>query len=383
MKRIAVLGSTGSVGRQTLEVAKSFPDRLKIVAITGGRNSALLSQQIEQLTPRAYYSLAPIDFSPGFANTGIYRAASLEEIATLDDVDIIVVATSGKAGLLPTIGALQAGKTVAIANKEVLVMAGGLVMEAAVTGGGTVLPIDSEHNALWQCLRGESIDSEWKGQVSRLVITASGGAFRDYQIDKLSEVTPEEALRHPTWQMGVKITVDSATLMNKGLEVIEAAWLFNLPLDKIDVILHRESIVHSLVEMKDGSLKVLLSCPDMHLPIKYALSYPERWEDESMPVLELDRIGSLAFGELDSSRYPCFRLALSVAKKGGTYPAALIGADDAAVQLFLEGHITYLKIPQLIEEVIQAHINTANPTIHDVLEAEEWGRKYVQRSLDG
>jgi len=383
MKRIAILGSTGSIGRQTIEVARCFPDRIKIVALAAGRNSELLSKQIEEIRPHTYYSLQPGEHSSSFSTTSLYNASSLEEVATLPDVDIVMVATSGRAGLLPTLAALQAGKTVAIANKEVLVMAGELVMEAARRNGGAILPVDSEHNALWQCLRGESTESEWKGQVSRLIVTASGGAFRDYPVDRLSEVTPEEALQHPTWQMGVKITIDSATLMNKGLEVIEAKWLFDMSMDDIDVIIHRESIIHSLVELKDGSLKALLSCPDMRIPIKYALSYPERWEDETVPELELNKIGSLAFEELDVNRYPCFKLALLVGQMGGTYPAALIGADDAAVHFFLEGRIPYLEIPILIERVLQAHINTVNPTIDDVLAAEEWGRKYVQRSLNG
>ncbi len=382
-KRIAILGSTGSVGRQTVEVAQSFPDRVKIVALAAGRNVDLLSKQIEEIRPHTYYSLEQSDYSLTSSADNLCNVQSLEEIAVLPDVDILVVATSGRAGLLPTIAALNAGKTVAIANKEVLVMAGHLVMEAAQRSGASILPVDSEHNALWQCLRGEDADAGGKDQVSRLIVTASGGAFRDYPVDRLAEVTPEEALKHPTWQMGVKITIDPATLMNKGLEVLEARWLFDMSMDNIDVIIHRESIVHSLVEFNDRSMKAILSCPDMRIPIKYAISYPERWEDETTPELELDKVGSLTFEELDIERYPCFNLALLAGRTGGTYPAALIGADDAAVHLFLEGHIPYLDIPALIERALEEHTNTAHPTIDDVLAAEEWGRKYVQRSLNG
>lgn len=383
MKRIAILGSTGSIGRQTIEVAQAYPERLQIVALGAGRNTTLLAKQLSQVNPLIYFSLEPIDYPLPEANRGSMRASSLEDLATYPDVDLVVVATVGRAGLLPTLAALRAGKAVAIANKEVLVMAGNMVIETAKRSGAQVLPVDSEHNALWQCLRGETFNDGCSAEVSRLIITASGGAFRDYPVEQLAEVTPEEALRHPTWQMGDKITVDSATLMNKGLEVIEARWLFDIPIGKIDVMLHRESIVHSMVEFVDGSVKALLSCPDMRIPLKYALSYPERWEDQEVPMLDTATAGRLGFGPLATGRYPCFELAMQAAKMEGTYPAALVGADEAAVGLFLRGRIPFTDIPLFIEKALQNHNGQDQPELEDILAAERSAYEYVERLVNG
>jgi 1-deoxy-D-xylulose-5-phosphate reductoisomerase len=297
----------------------------------------------------------------------------MEEIATHPDVDIVVVATVGKAGLFSTLAALEAGKTVALANKEVLVMAGRLVIEAARRGRGEIRPIDSEHSAIWQCLRGEK-----NASIRRLILTASGGALRDKSVDELRRVTPEQALSHPTWQMGRKITVDSATLLNKGLEAIEASWLFDVPLDRIEIVLHRESIVHSLVEFSDGSLKTQLGMPDMRVPIQVALCYPERPAPPSVPYLDLKRVGQLHFAELKLDRYPCLALALEAGHRGGTYPAVLSAADEVAVASFLAGQIGFMRMPEVIDETLNAHEGVADPMLEEVLAADVWARAYAE-----
>jgi 1-deoxy-D-xylulose-5-phosphate reductoisomerase len=285
----------------------------------------------------------------------------------------VLVAVPGRLGLSPTLAALQAGTTVALANKESLVMAGHLVMAAARAHGAAVLPVDSEHNAIWQCLRGEGTTSDLAAEVAALILTASGGAFRDAPLSSLSRVTPAEALRHPTWSMGQKITVDSATLMNKGMEVIEASWLFGVPLDRIRVVMHRESVVHSMVEFVDGSVKAQLAMPDMRLPIQYALSYPERWP---CPIerLDLARLGALTFGEVDPVRFRCMYLALEAARRGGTCPSVLAGADEEAVRLFLAGVLTFDRIADVVEDVLSRHQPVPSPPLEAVLEADRWAR---------
>jgi len=300
----------------------------------------------------------------------------MEEIAAHPDVDIVVAATVGKAGLSSTLAALEAGKTVALANKEVLVMAGKLVIEAARRGRGEIRPIDSEHSAIWQCLRGEK-----NASIRRLILTASGGALRDRSIDELQRVTPEQALSHPTWQMGRKITVDSATLLNKGLEAIEARWLFDVPLDGIEIVLHRESIVHSLVEFTDGSLKAQFGMPDMRVPIQVALCYPDRPALPSVPPLDLKRIGPLHFAELKLDRYPCLALALEAGHRDGTYPAVLSAADEVAVAGFLAGRIAFTRIPEIIDDTLNAHDGVADPTLDVVLAADAWAREYAENLI--
>jgi 1-deoxy-D-xylulose-5-phosphate reductoisomerase len=273
------------------------------------------------------------------------------------------------------LAALGTGKRVAVANKEPLIMAGHLVIEAAERHGGTVLPVDSEHSGIWQCLRGEEGDRE-PSTVRRLTLTASGGAFRDLPAEALSAVTPEQALKHPTWQMGPKITIDSATLMNKGLEVLEAHWLFGLDLDCIDIVLHRESIVHSLVEFIDGSVKAQLSVPDMRLPIQYALSYPERLETH-VSSLDLGRLGRLSFEPVDHDKYPAPMLAYEAGRRGGTYPAVLNAANEEAVQLFLSGCLPFVQIASLIRGALDAHVPTYSPSLDDVLHADAWARQFA------
>ncbi len=300
----------------------------------------------------------------------------MEEMATQPEAGIVVVATVGKAGLKPTLAALEAGKTVALANKEVLVMAGNLVAEAARLGKAEIRPVDSEHSAIWQCLRGEKNTS-----VRRLILTASGGALRDKSFEELRRVTPEQALSHPTWQMGRKITVDSATLLNKGLEAIEARWLFDVGLDRIEIVMHRESIVHSLVEFMDGSLKAQLGVPDMRVPIQVALCYPDRMAMPSVPYLDLKRIGELHFSELKLDRYPCLALALEAGHRGGTYPAVLSAADEVAVANFLAGRIGFTQIAEVIDQTVNTHHGIVKPDLEDILMADAWARERAEQLI--
>jgi 1-deoxy-D-xylulose-5-phosphate reductoisomerase len=300
------------------------------------------------------------------------RWATMEEMAQHRDVDIVVVATAGKAGLDPTLAALSSGKAVALANKEVLVMAGGAITRAAEAGGGELRPVDSEHSAIWQCLWGEDLAS-----VERIILTASGGAFRDLSARDLAAVTPREALRHPTWDMGRKITIDSATLMNKGFEAIEARWLFNVPMPRIEIVMHRESIVHSLVEFADGSVKAQLGEPDMRLPIQCALSYPERVPCEAVPRLNLARTKTLSFAAPDLSRYPCLRLALEAGGKGGTWPAVLAAADEVAVERFMAGNLGFTEIAKVVDAALSSHDGKADPSLDEILAADEWARGFA------
>jgi 1-deoxy-D-xylulose-5-phosphate reductoisomerase len=300
----------------------------------------------------------------------------LLEVATYADADIVAAVTSGLVGLQPTLAAIGAGKTVALANKETLVMAGHLVMRAAQRANVPIFPIDSEHSALWQCLRGEQ-----KNEILRLLLTASGGPFRQASLEQLRAVTVEQALSHPTWRMGPKVTIDSATLMNKGLEVIEAHWLFDVPYEHIEVVVHTESIIHSMVEFVDGSIKMQASLPSMHLPIMHALAYPVRLlaaRTELVRELRWGDIAQLHFEELDIGRFPCFRLAVEAGKRGGTYPCALVGADEEAVDLFLHGKIGFLDIANLIEAVLERHQSIEQPDVSVALEACAWARRMVR-----
>jgi len=379
-KRIAILGSTGSVGRQALDVAAAHPDRFAVVALAAGQCSDAFQEQLRIWQPSIAAVCdgrsAPLDL-PTALLTG---DDALTRLVLECDADLVLAAVPGRVGLLPTLAALQSGKTVALANKESLVMAGHLVMGTARAHGVEVLPVDSEHNAIWQCLRGEGAADAPATEVAALILTASGGAFRDLPLAALSRVTPAEALRHPTWSMGPKITVDSATLMNKGLEIIEASWLFGVPLERMQVVMHRESIVHSLVEFVDGSLKAQLAVPDMRLPIQYALSYPERWPCP-VPRLDLARIGTLQFGEVDRQRFRSMYVALAAARAGRTYPAALSGADDEAVRLFLAGALPFDRIADVVESVVERHQPTADDSLDAVLEADDWARRACRQAV--
>ena len=372
---VAILGSTGSIGRQTLDVIRSLPDRFRVVALSAGRNVTLLEEQAREFKPRLICSDREADYLRERIGGDAIRAewADMEEMATHPDADVVVVATVGAAGLGPSLAAARAGKAIAIANKEVLVMAGQIVTEEARRHGAELRPVDSEHSAIWQCLWGEAVES-----VERLIITASGGALRDLPPDELERVTAEQALRHPNWEMGKKITVDSATLLNKGLECIEARWLFDVPYERIDVLLHRESIIHSLVEFVDGSLKAQLGVPDMRLPIQCALTYPDRLPGADIPRLDLKTLGTRTFGLPTAGRYPCLALALEAGRRGGTAPAALAAADEVAVGHFITGHIGFADIPRVIEDTVSADRHVANPSLEDVLEADRRARAFAE-----
>ena len=369
VKRVAILGSTGSVGRQALDVVRQIPDRFQVTALAAGRNTAELARQVAEFSPRyAWAEADPQDLRDARAVAGT-RRATMDEIAIAPDVDILLVGTAGAAGLTPTLAALRAGRPVAIANKEVLVMAGHLVRRAMAAGGGELRPVDSEHSAIWQCLWGEE-----SHEIRRILLTASGGAFRDFDQAALAAVTPEQALNHPTWKMGAKITVDSASLMNKGMETIEAMWLFGVGMDRVEVVLHRESIVHSLVEFSDGSVKAQLGVPDMRLPIQCALAYPDRMPVPPASALDLASIGVLHFGKPDFERFPCLGVAMEAGRLGATYPAVMAAADEIAVERFLAGGIRFVDIPVVIEAVLENHTPTADPDLEAVLAADNWAR---------
>jgi 1-deoxy-D-xylulose-5-phosphate reductoisomerase len=367
IKRVAVLGSTGSIGRQTLEVIGALPHRFSVIGLAAGRNTDLLTRQISRFQPRFIYSQ---DKTPP---TGAKcQFLSLEEMASHPQVDIVVMATSGKWGLKPTLAAVKAGKQVALANKESLVMAGQIITAEARLSGAQLRPVDSEHSAIWQCLEGE------KQKAARIILTASGGPFRGYSIPQLAKVTPEQALKHPSWRMGQKVTIDSATLMNKGLEVIEARWLFDMPFDNIRILVHPQSIIHSMVEFADGSVKAQLGMPDMRLPIQYALTHPERLENPQLPRLDWDNIKELNFEPPDFARFPCLKLAIEAGKKGGTCPAALCAADETAVELFLSRRIKFTDIARLVGQAVEEHKSTAHPTLEEILAADNQVREKVK-----
>ncbi len=368
---VAVLGSTGSIGTQTLDVIRALGGRLRVVALAAGRNTDLLYRQVAEFRP----SFVCADTALDPDRLAGARVVPMEEMVSHPDVDVAVIGTTGAAGLAPTLAALRAGKAVALANKEVLVMAGAVLTRAAAEGGGELRPVDSEHSAIWQCLWGED-----RGGIARLILTASGGALRDRPPETLDAVTPEEALRHPTWTMGRKVTVDSATLFNKGLETIEARWLFDVPVERIEVVMHRESIVHSLVEFRDGSVKAQLGLPNMRLPIQCALTYPERLPC-AVPRLDLAALGSLQFAPPDFGRYPCLALAMEAGRRGGTYPAVLAAADEVAVEEFLAGRIRFTDIPRLIERVLTAHVPGPEDDLAAVLEADAWARRQAYEAL--
>ncbi|MFN8555864.1 MAG: 1-deoxy-D-xylulose-5-phosphate reductoisomerase [Dehalococcoidia bacterium] len=370
MTGVAVLGSTGSIGAQTLDVIRSLPEHFHVVALAAGRNVDLLYRQVTEFRPRLVCADAEIDR----ALLADVQVAPIVEVATHPDVDVVVVGTVGAAGLLPTLAALRAGKAVALANKEALVMAGELVVATAKAGGGQLRPVDSEHSAIWQCLWGEEPDG-----IARLLLTASGGALRDLPLAALADVTPAQALRHPTWSMGRKITVDSATLFNKGLETMEAHWLFDVPMDRIEVVMHRESIVHSLVEFLDGSIKAQLGTPSMMLPIQCALSYPRRLPRPHDQRLDLGALGSLRFASPDFDRYPCLSLAIEAGRKGQSYPAVAAAADEVAVERFLATEIRFTDIAAVIEQTLAAHDSVPAADLDTILAADAWARSYARR----
>jgi len=382
MKKIALLGATGSIGVSALKVARTHPEEYKIVALSAGRNGDLLLEQIQIFRPAA---VALLDESVAARVRSRLPAGNAPKIfsgvdgfvrlATLEGVDTVVSAMTGAAGLVPTYEAIKAGKNIALANKETMVMAGPLVMAEARKRGVSILPIDSEHSAILQSLQGHP-----RGDLKRVILTASGGPFKDLSLEEMRQVTAVQALKHPNWEMGPKITIDSATLMNKGLEVIEARWLFDLEMDQIDILIHPQSIVHSMVEYCDGAIISQMGIPDMTLPISYALSYPRHLGND-LPPLDLEKIGDLSFRKPDMKRFRCLELALKAATTGGSMPAVLNGANEIAVDAFLRGTIGFLDIPDLIEKTMDAHTHSPVETIEAVLAADRWARDTAKRQL--
>lgn len=384
MKRIAILGSTGSIGRSALDVIDAYPDRLRVVGLAAGENAERLAEQVARYQPRvaAMASSAALDrLKQSGQCRGVMLAAAgrdgLVEVASHPEVDLVLCASAGTDGLEAVLAAIDDGKTIALANKEILVMAGGIVTEAARRRGATVLPVDSEHNAIHQCLHGRSVS-----EVKRLVLTASGGPFRGRDLSGLSDVSAADALRHPTWRMGQKITIDSATLMNKGLEVIEAHWLFGLGAGRIDVVIHPQSVVHSMVELVDGSIIAQLGVTDMRLPIQYAFSYPDRWPT-LLPPLDLARAGRLDFEVPDTDAFPCLRLAYRALRAHGSLPVVLNAANEVAVARFLEGRLGFTSIPRVIERTMDAHEAAEVTTLGEVRAIDQWARDYSQEIARG
>jgi 1-deoxy-D-xylulose-5-phosphate reductoisomerase len=377
--RVAILGSTGSVGQQALDVVRGLPERFRVVALAAGSNIDQLRRQAAEFAPAVLTALPSAEADALRAEFPKCEWQSPEAIATRDDVDVVLAASSGLAGLQATLAALRAGKKVAIANKEALVVGGAVVRAALAEGeplGAELRPVDSEHSAIWQCLWGEPVEG-----IGRLTLTASGGAFRDLSLDELEQVTPAQALKHPTWQMGPKVTIDSATLFNKGLEALEARWLFDIPLDQIDVLQHRESVIHSMVTFTDGSVKAQLGEPDMRLPIQVALTYPDRAAAQPAPPLDLAARGALHFSAVDVDRYPAMAIALEAGRREDTTAAAVSGADEAAVAHFLAGRCRFTDIPRLLELALQAHEPTIEPGLDALLAAETWGRQMVDDAV--
>ncbi len=384
MKRIAILGSTGSIGVSTLDVVREHRDHFVVEAMAAGRNIALMKEQIECFQPRM---AAVIDETHARelcrllgkrSKTEIrFGPEGYREVAALAENDMVVSAMVGAAGLLPTLEAIEAGKDIALANKETLVMAGHVVTRRAAEKDVKLVPVDSEHSAIFQCLQGHRAED-----IRRIVLTASGGPFLNASPRELSNVTPEQAFHHPNWTMGKKITIDSATMMNKGLEVIEASWLFNLPSSAIDVLIHPQSIVHSFVEYRDGSVIAQMGVPDMRIPIAYALAYPKRLTRKD-PGLDLSMIGTLTFFNADTIRFPALRAAYAAMEAGGTMPAVLNGANEVAVQAFIERNLRFDRIVQVVEEVTSRHRTQSDPGIDSILEADQWARHEAGIIIEG
>lgn len=385
MKKISILGSTGSIGTQTLDIVTDHPDKFQVVGLATGNNIQLLSEQIRQFRPQIVAInnesqledlkslISDLDYTPII----LAGKEGVIEVARYGDSESVVTGIVGCAGLLPTIAAITAGKDIALANKETLIAGGPVVLPLVAKHRVKLLPADSEHSAIFQCLQGVP-----PGGLKKIILTASGGAFRDLPVEKLSQVTVADALKHPNWSMGRKITIDSATLMNKGLEVIEAHYLFGVDYNAIDIVIHPQSIIHSLIELQDTSVLAQLGWPDMRLPLLYALSWPERIYTDWEP-LNLVKAGSLTFKEPDHQKYPCMGLAYAAGRAGGAMPAVLNAANEQAVALFLEEKISFLDIPRVIEKVCDRFTihNSSTPSLDDILAADNWARQEVSNCL--
>jgi 1-deoxy-D-xylulose-5-phosphate reductoisomerase len=388
MKKLVLLGSTGSIGTNTLRLAADFPDRFRVVGLTAGSNSDKLLAQIRRFRPRCVALADPAaaerlrqqcEHQPGLRNREIEILSGPEglvRVATMEEADMVVSAIVGSAGLVPTFAAIGAKKTIALANKEPLVMAGSILQQEAHRQGIALLPVDSEHSAIFQSMSGQR-----RRDVRRLILTASGGPLLDLPIRKRRTIKPAQALKHPTWRMGSKISIDSATLMNKGLEVIEARWLFDIPPDRIDVVIHRQSIIHSMVEYLDGSVIAQMGIPDMRGPLAYALNYPERLP-VGLPSLDLTKVKTLTFEPPDLKKFPCLGYAYEAIKIGGSLPAVLNAANEVAVRAYLEERIGFLEIARLIRKTMDAHVPQAVKNLEDVLEADRWGRERAAKAVN-
>ena len=382
MKRLAILGSTGSIGRNVLRVVEQFPDEFSVVALTAGRNIDLLGEQLKRFSPQVAVVLDDKlarrlrqQLVPGDHVEILYGADGYEAAAALGSADLVVCAIVGSAGLLPTLAAIEHGKAIALANKESLVMAGEVLTQTARDKGVAIIPIDSEHSAIFQCLAGHR-----RQDLKRILLTGSGGPFLDKATEGLDDISPEVALRHPTWDMGPKVTIDSATLMNKGLEVIEARWLFDVPLECIQVVIHPESIIHSMVVYQDSAVIAQLALPDMRIPIAYALSYPERL-DLGLSPPDFFELGTLTFREPDLERFVCLALAIEACRAGKTYPAVLNAANEVAVRAFLDHRIGFGHIAGTIQETMAKHEPVSNPGLSDILSADAWARRTAEETL--
>lgn len=381
LKYISILGASGSIGTQTLDVIRAHPDKFRLAAASVGKNVEAARRLISEFSPRLVAVADRGAYETLYSEYGgrlaiVYGEEGLVEAAVCSEADIVVTAVVGSIGLVPTLKAIEAGKTIALANKETLVVAGHLVTAAAEKHNVPLLPVDSEHSAIFQCLQGEKHE-----HVEKLILTASGGSFRDKTREELAHVTVEEALCHPNWSMGAKITIDSATMMNKGFEVIEAHWLFRLPYERIEVVLHRESVIHSLVEFRDTSVLAQLGTPDMRVPIQYALTYPERLPLSVAKPLNLATLGTLHFAPVDFDRYRCLWLAYEAGKRGGSLPVVLNAANEEAVAAFLAGRIPFLAIEEWIERALERHRLVSDPQLEEIREIDADTRAYVRSLL--
>ena len=382
MKRLTLLGATGSIGKSCLDVVNEFPEEFSLEFLSARSNIELLYHQAQKFHPRAAAITALPEsafkkWQEKFRKTGTELLLGDESLCQLaaEKVDVTVNAIVGAAGLPATLQAIQNGSTIALANKETLVIAGELVKHHLQKYNATLLPIDSEHSAIWQCLCGES-----QNQIRKIILTASGGPFRKKSSDDFSKITVEQALDHPNWDMGHKISIDSATMMNKGLEIIEAFWLFELPLKKIEVLVHPQSIIHSMVEFIDGSIKAQLGLPDMRLPIQYALSYPDRLPN-NFPRLDFTTLKTLSFEPPDLEKFKCLQLAISALEQGGTVPAVLNAANEEAVYAFLDKQLKFDQIPEVIDDALQNHNNDRSITYESIIAADQWARQFVKKKL--
>jgi 1-deoxy-D-xylulose-5-phosphate reductoisomerase len=379
MKNVVVLGSTGSIGTSTIKVAQDLPDRIRLVGLAAGNNVDLLTEQVERFRPEAVSIIEPEKARalPSDSRTQIFSGTQgLLKLATWPSADIVLVAIVGTAGLQPALAAIRAGKDIAVASKEILVMAGEIVMREAAKHNVKVLAVDSEHSAIFQCLEGKPISS-----VRRIWLTASGGPFRNTPKEEFPRITVERALKHPSWVMGRKITIDSATLFNKGLEMIEAGWLFGIQMDRVGVVVHPQSVVHSMVEFIDGSIIAQLSTPDMCLPIQYALTYPERAPSDRVQT-NLAKLSALNFEEPDHERFAALQLARKAGTVGGTLPAVLNAANEVAVDAFCARKITFDQITETVSRTMAAHSVIEHPSLEQILAADDWARKQAARLIE-